>query len=149
EALAAGATYAKMAAGVPHARHMFGHNLRRAGRIDEAIAEFAAADDLERRYFEAARIGPEYDWHFQHNLDLLATSYQYAGRMAKAEPLFRESFAIASKLIVQEYNKREWPVYLIARGRAREALDAAQSMAAHPSPLVSAGGHVMAGQAQL
>jgi len=74
DALTEAATYAKMAPGVPHARHMHGHNLRRSGRIDEAIAEFAAADALETRYFETERIGPEYDWHYQHNLDLLATS---------------------------------------------------------------------------
>src|SRR5206468_7995368 len=42
EALTRGATYAKMAPGVPHARHMLGHNLRRVGRIGEAIGEFRA-----------------------------------------------------------------------------------------------------------
>jgi tetratricopeptide (TPR) repeat protein len=149
DALTEGSTYAKMAPGVPHARHMYGHNLRRTGRIDEAIVEFAAADALETRYFEAERIGPEFDWHYQHNLDLLATSYQYAGQMRRAEPLLKRSFAIPSKLVTQEFNKREWPVFLIARGRAGEALAAARVMAAHPFPLVSAAGHVMAGLAQL
>ena len=123
EALTEGATYAKMAPAVPHARHMDGHNLRRAGRIDEAIAEFAAADALETAYFAAEKIPVEYDWHYQHNLDLLATSYQYVGQMTKAEALFTRSFAIPSSLLVQEFNKREWPVFLLARGRAQEALD--------------------------
>jgi tetratricopeptide (TPR) repeat protein len=149
EALTHGATYAKMAPGVPHARHMHGHNLRRAGRIEEAIAEFSAADALESAYFAAEQIPAEYDWHYQHNLDLLATSYQYVGRMAKAEALYKASFAISSTLVVQEFNKREWPAFLIARGRAKEALAAANVMAAHRSPIVSAIGHVMAGQAQL
>ena len=125
EALTQGATYAKMAPDVPHARHMDGHNLRRAGRIDEAIAAFAAADALETAYFAAEQIPVEYDWHYQHNLDLLATSYQYVGRMKKAEELFTRSFAIASTLLVQEFNKREWPEFLLARGRAQEALAAA------------------------
>jgi tetratricopeptide (TPR) repeat protein len=149
DALTEAATYAKMAPGVPHARHMHGHNLRRSGRIDEAIAEFAAADALETRYFETERIGPEYDWHYQHNLDLLATSYQYLGQRQKAETLLKRSFGIRSSLIVQEFNKREWPVILIAGGRAGEAIEAASAMAAHPTPVVSAAGHVMAGQAQL
>src|SRR5205814_180491 len=83
---------AKLAPGVPHARHMHGHNLRRTGRIDEAIAEFSAADALESAYLEAERIPVEYDWHYQHNLDLLAASYQYVGRMKKAEELLRRSF---------------------------------------------------------
>ena len=149
EALTQGATYAKMAPAVPHARHMDGHNLRRAGRIDEAIAEFAAADALETAYFAAEQIPVEYDWHYQHNLDLLATSYQYIGQMRKAEALFTRSFAIPSSLLVQEFNKREWPVFLLARGRAQEALAAANTMAAHRSPVVSAAGHVEAGRARL
>jgi tetratricopeptide (TPR) repeat protein len=149
EALTHGATYAKMAPGVPHARHMHGHDLRRTGRIDEAIAEFSAADALESAYFAADKIPVEYDWHYQHNLDLLATSYQYVGQMRKAEGLLKTSFAIPSSLVVQEFNKREWPVFLLARGRAQEALAAANVMAAHRSPIVSAAGHVAAGQAHL
>jgi tetratricopeptide (TPR) repeat protein len=149
QALAEGATYAKMAPGAPHARHMYGHNLRRVGRIGEAIAEFAAADDISTRYFAAERIAVEYDWHYQHNVDLLATSYQYVGRMKEAEALLRRSFAIASPLAQQEVNKREWPVFLLARGRTAEALEAAAVMAGHRAPLVSAAGHVMLGQVRL
>jgi tetratricopeptide (TPR) repeat protein len=149
EALTSGATYAKMAPGVPHARHMHAHNLRRAGRIDEAIAEFREANALESAYFAAEQIPVEYDWHYQHNLDLLATSYQYVGQMAKAEALLKASFAIPSSLVVQEFNKREWPMFLLARGRTQEALDAADLLAAHRSAVVSATGHVAAGQARL
>jgi tetratricopeptide (TPR) repeat protein len=149
DALAQGATFAKMAPGVPHARHMFGHNLRRTGGIHEAIAEFAAADALEVAYFRSEKIPVEYDWHYQHNLDLLATSYQYVGQMAAAEKHFRASFAIPSSLVAQEVDKREWPVFLIARGRAKEALEAAGVLAGHRSPVVSATGHVEAGRAYL
>ena len=149
EALAEGATYAKMAPDVPHARHMHAHDLRRAGRLDDAIAEFLAADALATEYFRSERVPAEYDWHYQHNVDLLATSYQYVGRMAKAEALLKTSFAMSSPLVQQEVNKREWPVFLLARGRAADALDAATAMAAHRSPIVSAAGHVMIGEARL
>ena len=149
DALAQGETFSKMAPRVPHARHMFGHNLRRAGRINEAIAEFLAADALESDYFKTERIPVEYDWHYQHNLDLLATSYQYVGQMAAAEQRFRTSFAIPSSLVVQEFDKREWPVFLMARGRAKEALEAARVLAGHRSPVVSATGHVEAARALL
>ncbi|HEY7286433.1 MAG TPA: tetratricopeptide repeat protein [Vicinamibacterales bacterium] len=149
EALAEGSTYAKMAPGVPHARHMYGHNLRRAGRIGEAIAEFEKADALETGYFKAERIPVSFDWHYQHNVDLLATSYQYVGKMAKAEALLRTSFGIESGSEEQEFNKREYPVFLLARGRNRDALATATMMAAHPSPIVSAAGHVMVGRARL
>jgi len=148
-ALAEGATYARMAPAVPHARHMYAHNLRRAGRIAEAIDEFRAADALETEYFRTESVPVEYDWHYQHNLDLLATSYQYIGQMAAAEALFKTAFAIASSLVVQEVNKREWPGFLLGRGRAKEALDAALVLAGHRSPVVSAIGHIEAGRAHL
>lgn len=149
EALAEGATYAKMAPDVAHARHMHGHNLRRVGRIEEAIAEFSAADTLGSDYLTREQIPVEYDWHYQHNLDLLGTSYQYVGRMAKAEVPLKASFAISSSLLVQEFNKREWPAFLLSRGRVQESLEAANVLAAHRSPVVSAIGHVAAGHARL
>ena len=148
-AIKQGAAYAAMAPKIPHARHMRGHDLMRSDRMAEAIAEFQAADALESAYFEAEKIPVEMDWHYQHNLDLLGQAYQYAGQMAKAEAVFTRSFAIASSLVVQEFNKREWIVFLLARGRAAEALEAARVMASHRSPLVSAGGHVQAGHAML
>jgi tetratricopeptide (TPR) repeat protein len=149
QALVEGQAYAKMAPAIPHARHMYGHDLRRAGRVTEAIAEFRAADALETEYLKVEKIPVEYDWHYQHNLDLLATSYQYLGQMRQAEALMRTSFAIPSSLVVQEFNKREWPMFLLGRGRAAEALAAANVMAGHRSPIVSATGHVEAGRARL
>ena len=59
------------------------------------------------------------DWHYQHNLDLLGTSYQYVGRIGRAEELLKASFAIPSDSLEQEINKREWPVFLLSRGRAQ------------------------------
>src|SRR5262249_38077752 len=91
----------------------------------------------------------EYDWHYHHNIDLLATSYQYTGRMKKAEALMRRSFAIPSALAQQEFSKREWPVFLLSRGRTVEALEAATAMSKHPSSIISAAGHVMIGHARL
>ena len=149
EALRHASTYAQMAPASPHARHMHGHELRRAGRIDAAVSEFETADRLGREFLKAENIPPEHDWHHHHNLDLLATSYQYLGQMKKAEQLMRESFEIPSPFAVQEFNKREWTMFLVARGRTQEALDAARTMTAHSSPLIRAAGHVEAGHALL
>src|SRR5262249_833752 len=107
DALLHGAAYARLAPDTPHARHMYGHDLRRVGRIDEAIAEFEAADRLERAYFKTEGIPPEYDWHYEHNLDLLAMSYQYTGRAAKAEALLKEAFGLPTGNLIQAFNKRE------------------------------------------
>ena len=149
DALAEGTEYATMAPSAPHARHMKAHNLRRTGKIAEAVAEFRAADALQTEYFRIESVPAEYDWHYQHNLDLLASSLQYLGQMAKAETMFRQTFAIRSPLVVQEFNKRAWPEFLIARGRPAEALEAAKVLAAHRTPVVSAIGHIEAGRAQL
>jgi tetratricopeptide (TPR) repeat protein len=144
-----GAAFAALAPEIPHARHMHGHALRRIGRTDEAIAEFLAADRLERDYFRTENLAPEYDWHYHHNLDLLAASYQYLGQMKQAELRLKASFALPTALLVQAVNKREWPVFLLARGRVDESLEAARTLAGHPSPVVSAIGHVEAGEALL
>src|SRR5262249_35733341 len=71
------------------------------------------------------------------------------GQMAKAERLFKTAFAMPSQLIVQELNKREWPMFLLARDRTDEALAAADVLANHPSPIVRAAGRIEIGHAML
>jgi tetratricopeptide (TPR) repeat protein len=149
EAEASAAAYAAQNPGVPHAVHMHGHELRRLGRINEAIARFEAADKLQRDYMAREKIAAELDWHHAHNLDLLAASYQYIGQMKKAETLLKQSFNLPTNLLVQAVNKREWPAFLIARNRPAEALAAAQQLLAHPNLVVQATGHIEAGFAQL
>ena len=70
---------------------MYGHNLRRAGRrSSEAIAGVPRRPTRsKRRISRRRRIPAEFDWHYQHNVDLLATSYQYIGQMEKAEALLK------------------------------------------------------------
>ena len=149
QALAHAEAFAKQATAVPHARHMHGHSLRRMGRVHEAIAEFEAADRLHREYAKQEKIPAEYDWHFEHNLGLLATSLQYAGQVKRAESLLKAAFALPTNLLAQAYNKREWPMFLRARGRHAEAEAAARTLIAHPHPVVQATGHIEAGFAML
>ena len=143
------AAFAAQASSVPHAVHMHGHELRRLGRINEAIARFEAADKLQRDYMAREKIAAEFDWHHAHNLDLLAASYEYTGQMRKAEALLKQSFNIPTNLLVQAVNKREWPAFLVARNRPAEALAAAQMLLSHPNLVVQATGHIEAGFAQL
>ena len=149
EAVDHAAAYAAQASAVPHARHMHGHELRRIGRITEAIAQFEAADKIQREYFAREKVAVEFDWHHQHNLDLLAASYQYLGQMRKAEALLKQSFGIPTNLLVQAVNKREYPAFLLARGRPADALAAAKTLMAHPHPVVQATGNIEAGFALL
>jgi tetratricopeptide (TPR) repeat protein len=145
EALEHAAAYAKQVASVPHARHMYGHNLRRAGRVHEAIIEFEAVDRLHREYIKREQIPAEYDWHFEHNLGLLATSLQHTGQLKRAEALLKAAFALPTGLLVQAYNKREWPMFLRSRGRFGEAEAAAKMLIANPHPTVQATGHIEMG----
>jgi tetratricopeptide (TPR) repeat protein len=149
EAVDAASSYASQAANVPHARHMHGHELRRTGRITEAIAQFEAADTLQRDYLAREKVAPELDWHHAHNLDLLAASYQYVGQMRKAEGLLKQSFALPSSLLAQVVNKRDYLAFLVGRNRLEEALAAAKTLSSHPHPVAQAAGHVEAGFALL
>jgi Tfp pilus assembly protein PilF len=115
----------------------------------EAIAQFEAADKIQRDYLAREKIAAELDWHHAHNLDLLAASYHYIGQMRKAEALLKQAFALPSSLLVQVVNKRDYPAFLIARNRLDEALAAAKTLAGHPHPVVQSAAHIEAGFALL
>ena len=110
----------------------------------DAIAEFRRADELEMAYFKSENVPPEYDWHYHHNLDLLGTAYEYAGQMRSAESILRRSFELRSIELSQELNEKAWPMFLLARGRAAEALTASRALAGRQVPLVQALGHLLA-----
>jgi len=147
DALRHGEAYARLAYAVPHARHMYGHDLRRVGRVGEAIAEFRRAYDMENAYYAAERIPPEIDWHHPHNLDLLAGCHQHEGQIKTAEAYLRESLAIPSVMEGREFNKKEWPGFLLAFGRNDEALAAARELTRGRWPSTRVVGHVLAGHA--
>jgi tetratricopeptide (TPR) repeat protein len=149
EALEHGARYAALAPAIPHAHHMYGHDLRRTGRIDDAIREFTIANELQLAYARSEDVPLELDWHHHHNVDLLATSLEYVGRVHEAERLLKAAFDLPSMSIVQELNKREWPNFLISRGRPSEAATAVEAILQHPSPIVQTMGHITAGQAAI
>lgn len=144
-----GGAYAQLAPNVPHALHMHGHVLRRTGQIEKAVAAFEEADRVQEAYFRTEKLPPEYEWHHEHNLDLLGSSYQYLGQMQRAERELKAAFDLPSTLAVQMYNKRGWPEFLIGRGRLEEAMGAATILIAHPVSLVKATGHVEAGHVHL
>ena len=144
-ALVHASTFARLASAIPHAHHMHGHVLRRVGRMGEALDAFKQADALGSQYLKAERIAPEYDWHYRHNLDLLGTSHQYLGQMRAAEAVLRRAFDMpATTRTNEELNRREWPAFLLARGRAQDALAAAGSLSKHPLPLVRALADILA-----
>ncbi len=149
DALPHAKAYAELAPDVPHAQHMYGHVLRHIGRMDQAIAQFLKTDDIERFYFRKENIPPWYDWHYAHNLDLLASSYQYLGQMKNAEKYFRIVSTLPAFTDYDSFNRKDWPEFLLDRGRYAESLAAARAMAEKPSPLARIVGNALAGDALL
>jgi len=149
QALIHGEAYAGLAAAIPHAHHMWGHDLRRVGRIDDAIKVFTRTNDLENAYYVAEHIPSELDWHHVHNLDLLATSHEHKGQMKKAEALLREAVSVKAVTEYQEFNQKSLAVFLLGRQRWRDALSASNKLIAAKSTATRAVGHVFAGHAQM
>jgi tetratricopeptide (TPR) repeat protein len=149
EALHHGETYARLAPAIPHAHHMWGHDLRRVGRVADAIEAFKKAYDLEKDYHRREGLDPGLDWHHPHNLDLLATCYQHQGRVRTTEQVMREVGALPSVSEYREFNKKEWPDFLLTVGRSEESLQASRELAAGRWPAARLIGHVGAGRALL
>jgi tetratricopeptide (TPR) repeat protein len=149
EALKHGEIYARQAYMIPHAHHMYAHDLRRVGRVEEAIERFRKADDLENAYYAREKISRDYDWHHAHNLDLLATCYQYQGQMKTAERLLREAASMPAMTPGQEFSTKEVAEFLLTRGRPDEALKATQALAKGKWPVGRTAGHALAGSALL
>ena len=141
--------YVRLAPAIPHAHHMHGHELRRLGRTEEAIQEFLKAEELENAYYRAESIPVQYDWHHSHNLQLLAMSYQTLGQMKAAEVAYREAFALPAHVDFEEFTRRAWPEFLLARGRAEEALAVAQELEKGRWAMGRFAAHALAGRALL
>lgn len=146
-ALKHGEVFARMSPSIPHAAHMWAHDLRRVGRIDEAIAQFKKANSLERAYYKAENIDPALDWHHSHNLDLLATCYQHKGQMQLAEQTMREAEELDILTAYHAFNTKAWPAFLLHRARYEDALEASRAMTKTEYPQARAVGYALATQA--
>jgi len=149
EALEHAASYARLAPAIAHAHHMWGHELRRNGRIEEAIRQFRQADQIERQYYLKQKVPSFMDWHHAHNLALLANCYQSIGQVRAAEKVLREEINLPAFTDYAMLNRSNWAVFLLNRGRVREAETAAEAMQRLPSPLAKAAGYALAGQAEI
>ena len=147
EALLYARAYVRLAPEVPHAHHMYGHVLRRTGGMLEAIAQFKIADALELAYFKRNNLAPGIDWHHPHNLGLLASSYQFIGRMKEAEDYYRRASDLPAHSDFDAYNRKDLCEFLLDRGRYPEALEAAHILAKSAFPLARATGHSLVGYA--
>jgi tetratricopeptide (TPR) repeat protein len=149
EALSQVESYERLAPAIPHAHHMVGHVLRRIGRNGEAIQQFLEADRLENAWIAAEHVAPGLDWHYAHNQSLLGLSYQYEGEMKLAEASLKKAFPLPAYVDLGEFNRKEWPEFLLASGRNTEAATAAEDVAKSHSAMGRAAGHAVLGRAVL
>jgi tetratricopeptide (TPR) repeat protein len=147
QALKHGEVYAAAAPQVPHALHMYGHDLMKVGRMQEAIDIFLRARRLEHDYYASDRIQRDFDWHHAHNTALLALSYRHTGQLDETERMLRDAASIKQASPVRAgYYRGLLTSLLIALGRNEEALREAIAMTGSSTKMVSIVGHALAGR---
>ncbi|MCF8060692.1 MAG: hypothetical protein K9K67_15420 [Bacteriovoracaceae bacterium] len=65
----------QLAKGSAHAQHMFGHTLPQTGQWQEALNQFLIADSIHMDWARKNGVELSEDWHYAHNLDLMAATY--------------------------------------------------------------------------
>ena len=147
KALVHGETYARLSPNLPHARHMYAHDLMKIGQVDRAISELNEADAQEETLYETDHYKPDYDWHHAHNLNLLALCYQYQGRINKAKQALRRTYALTTpgRDDWSFYTKRSYPELLISTGRTSKAQPMATAMSQAAAPAERLTGHYLLG----
>lgn len=147
EAIKEAQLYTKLAPAVPHAHHMYGHELLRAGLMHEAIAEFEKSLELENSQYASEPELCVYDWHYRHNFVLLASAYRQAGQLPAAERTLKTLASLPILNISDGLYQKELPAFLLQTGRMDEAVRTAQPMLNSPFVLTQALGHAFVGNA--
>lgn len=91
---AAEAHAVKLASLVPnsaHAQHMYGHTLPQKGRWAEALVQFKKADALHHAWAKRNGLELNQDWHYSHNLDLMAAVHLGMGNLEGARQTWAEA----------------------------------------------------------
>ncbi|HEU5414049.1 MAG TPA: hypothetical protein VFW31_09845 [Candidatus Angelobacter sp.] len=108
--------FLRSAPALPHAHHMYGHELLRSGQIKSAISQFEKADQLEEASFKTNPKARTQDWHYRHNLNLLATAYRIANQPSKAETVLQQLAKLPTVSEVDEYYAVQLPAFYLLRG---------------------------------
>lgn len=128
--------FVALAPALPHAHHMYGHELLRSGKIAEAVAEFERADALEQKSWAGSPAARIFDWHYRHNLNLLAAAYRHAGKFERAEGALRKLAGLPCRSESDEYYQAQLPAFLLEHGRYADAMTAIKD---HGTPRTAVG----------
>lgn len=72
-----------------HAQHMYGHVLPRFKKWQEAKDQFNLAASIHKNWADKYSFSMSYDWHYAHNLDLMAITYVSFGETEAAVEMFK------------------------------------------------------------
>lgn len=86
-----GQALATLAPRSAHAVHMYGHTLPQKGRWKDALEYFQKADLIHQQWAQKNGFTLDQDWHYSHNLDLMAATYLGLGHFEKAKELWKAS----------------------------------------------------------
>ncbi len=150
KALNYGKLYTKSAPGIPHAWHMYAHDLMKTGQVSEAIEKFNYAFQLEEKKYLSEKMAPHYDWHHQHNMELLAYCYQYKGQFKKAEEIFSKLDTLKAFLPRMEGRIRKGhPYFYLQNNQPELALKLADPLITSPEATNQYMGNFIAGLAHV
>lgn len=141
--------FAELAPAAPHAHHMVAHVAPRRDGWHEARERLEIADRLHRDAFEAGELAPHEDWHFGHNLRLLAVVSLELDDHAAAEAYLAETFALPYRGRRAGFYCLPWIEYLLLERHFDRALDAATACQRRDSPLARVLGSALRGEALL
>ncbi len=111
---------------IPHAWHMVGHLLPRRCAWSETVEILERVDRLHRQQADELGLALEQDWHFGHNLRLLAAVRLHLDDQQAAGELFAETFSLAGKGWRGGFYCTPWVEYLLSAGSSSEALQVAR-----------------------
>lgn len=121
--------FALLSPSVPHAHHMYGHELRRAGFLNEAIRQFEIARRQQEHTYASEHETLAYDWHYRHNLNLLAAALRQRGNRELAENMLSVLNSLDSHTPGDDYYKTQLPEFLLQTGRLTRAMALAAAAA--------------------
>ena len=79
---------------------MYGHSLPQRGQWVLALRQFKKADKIHLKWAKANQVEPQQDWHYSHNLDLMAATYMGMGDFKKALDTWERAFNFDSRAVL-------------------------------------------------
>ncbi|MES2890618.1 MAG: hypothetical protein V4725_01365 [Bacteroidota bacterium] len=150
KALYYGNLYTQSSPEIPHAWHMYAHDLMKTGQVSEAIEKFNHAFALEKKKYQSEQMPAHYDWHHQHNMELLAYCHQYKGQFKQAEEIFSRLDTLrAFRPAMEGRIRKGHPYFYLQNNQPEKAILLAKRLSNSPEATNQYMGNFIEGLAQV